>query len=541
MAAGTEAAPLAPLALPPIQIPVVQAVQAVDDDGDADAVSPLPVTRNPSSFDDDVAAGEPALVEKQDGEEEDEEEGDDLTMQIPLSCFTPRGGPLAVIRAWRSRRQQIPKVIEAARTSDEEFLRRALKRKPALSMGIERFTRRTALSAAAKSGTAQCVRLVLQAALESSKYERNTRAMRDYVNLAGLGGRTALHLACSRRFGKESVEVVNILINANADLTSRDSEFFWTPLHFAYAARRPDAVEALLRAAGDGLMSKFINACDGSGLTPLMLACRSGCTKCVRVLMDHGAPIAMRTTGSGAMGGGSTGMHYAARSGAVDVIWLLVLEHADALPVINHNGWSPLDVSRRFRQGHVATLLNTLWNVEEDGHEVLWLYIGSIIFLIHRLNELSQEMKSVRSTPSAATSMKNGKVPLSYYNAAYDKVEVYRDSCGDECGDDDDYDDDDFDDGASSTSTATMATPPSCSSDDRVCVLCATNDATISFRPCGHTACAECARNVIQGMPPSMSTLCNVAQLKALEPRCAFCRCGITNLDLEWKACARGD
>lgn len=170
---------MAPLALPPIQIPVVQAVQAVDDDGDADAVSPLPVTRNPSSFDDDVAAGEPTLVKKQDGEEEDEEEGDDLTMQIPLNCFTPRGGPLAVIRAWRSRRQQIPKVIEAARTSDEEFLRRALKRKPALSMGIERFTRRTALSAAAKSGTAQCVRLVLQAALESSKYERNTRAMRD--------------------------------------------------------------------------------------------------------------------------------------------------------------------------------------------------------------------------------------------------------------------------------------------------------------------------------------------------------------------------
>ncbi len=92
-------------------------------------------------------------------------------------------------------------------------------------------------------------------------------------------GRSPLHLAVINGH----MAIVNVLINAGADVNSVDSLKGWTPMHYAAFYRFPDIFLFLLSRRGDFLIA------DRSGNLPMHIAAATGCPKIVKHLLLHAA------------------------------------------------------------------------------------------------------------------------------------------------------------------------------------------------------------------------------------------------------------
>ncbi|CAG0886720.1 unnamed protein product [Darwinula stevensoni] len=145
-------------------------------------------------------------------------------------------------------------------------------------------SRMTPLHLAAEDGASECVKLLLKAG--SDVHATNNR------------GRTPLHLAALA----QSTESVLALVQAGSDPNSQDADKR-TPLHAAIVkgARNFDNVRVLLEAKASPNMQ------DSFGYTPLHLAALNEYSSCVKMLLEYGADVTIKTNG------GITALQYIVR------------------------------------------------------------------------------------------------------------------------------------------------------------------------------------------------------------------------------------
>ncbi len=138
-------------------------------------------------------------------------------------------------------------------------------------------------------------------------------------------GRT--HLARAAKDGP--LEVVQVLLEAHADVTAKDVLYDSTPLLNAACEGRIDVLIALLAAGAP------VNVQCRYGLTPLMLAARCGCAGSVRLLIDSGERVDLQDEH------GRTAMSYVAAWGHVDAMDEL-LESKASIEARDNHGNTPL-------------------------------------------------------------------------------------------------------------------------------------------------------------------------------------------------------
>lgn len=172
----------------------------------------------------------------------------------------------------------------------------------------------TALSLAAASGHAPCVRALLAAGADP--------------NGADALGRTALAWAATTGNAECAAE----LLRAGADVNRTDAGGL-TPL--LLAASHPAAARALVRA-GAGTRAR-----DALGRTALMLATLVGATESVHTLLGADPECARLTDAAGV-----TALHLAAAGGHADIARLLLGVGADALAP-DAIGRAPIDNALR--------------------------------------------------------------------------------------------------------------------------------------------------------------------------------------------------
>lgn len=106
----------------------------------------------------------------------------------------------------------------------------------------------------------------------------------DDVNVTTRNGMTPLHVALC--FNSDPLEIIECLIEHDADLERRMLSFQFTPLLIAVFKNRQDVLELLLENGAD-----VEAAANDEGLTPLLLASALGNKDMVRTLIRHEARI----------------------------------------------------------------------------------------------------------------------------------------------------------------------------------------------------------------------------------------------------------
>ena len=138
------------------------------------------------------------------------------------------------------------------------------------------------------------------------------------VNHADCHNHTALHKAVV----KQHTEVVQVLIDAGADVNAHNIEgLHYTALHTAVVNKRTEVVQILIDAGAD------IDAQNNEGRsTPLHSACSEGALEVVKMLLEAGAGVRV------ADNDGCTCLHFAACLGHTETVRYLV-----ALPEVDVN------------------------------------------------------------------------------------------------------------------------------------------------------------------------------------------------------------
>ncbi|XP_034936116.1 ankyrin repeat domain-containing protein 27-like [Chelonus insularis] len=105
------------------------------------------------------------------------------------------------------------------------------------------------------------------------------------INVSNTRGETALHVACANGL----VDLVEILLDAGANVNVCTNNENRTPLHFACSNSRIKVVKLLLNCC-----TININVKDFVGNTPLHLAAKNGDSHVVELLLRHGADVNSR-------------------------------------------------------------------------------------------------------------------------------------------------------------------------------------------------------------------------------------------------------
>ncbi len=110
-------------------------------------------------------------------------------------------------------------------------------------------------------------------------------------NLAAGDGLTALHVAAEQGF----VEVVELLLDAGANVTAKTNIGEYEPLHLASRFGHAEVVRVLLEAGAEPAA-----VATTTGVSPLHLAAKApNGEEAVRVLLEHGAPVDTRESAAG--------------------------------------------------------------------------------------------------------------------------------------------------------------------------------------------------------------------------------------------------
>lgn len=160
------------------------------------------------------------------------------------------------------------------------------------------------------------------------------------VNMRDDNGRTALSIAVKVRRS----ELIEILLEYNANPNLVDLDTGMSPLMFAVSTSNIGAVEMLLSAGAD------VGHVDYQSVTPLMLACSLGDWDCSLVLLRAGANVDTVDLN------GWTPLHHAAFGGNPDCCDLLIDEGADR-KIKNNQHRKALHIARSKGFGDVVAVL----------------------------------------------------------------------------------------------------------------------------------------------------------------------------------------
>jgi ankyrin repeat protein len=154
------------------------------------------------------------------------------------------------------------------------------------------------------------------------------------INIRDVNNNTALHLAAE----SGSVDIIQLLLDKemSVDLTNKHGS---TPLHVSAQFGKLEATKTLVERGA------AINKTNKSGVTALMVAAHFGKLEIFRYLTEAGADINIRNYNNN-----NTVLHYAAGSGSVDIIQLL-LDKGKSANLPTKDGFTPLHVCAKF--GHL--------------------------------------------------------------------------------------------------------------------------------------------------------------------------------------------
>ncbi|KAK0161953.1 hypothetical protein PV327_008348 [Microctonus hyperodae] len=116
-------------------------------------------------------------------------------------------------------------------------------------------------------------------------FHEENRAIALGLNISNAQGKTALHVASANGL----VELVEILLDAGANVNARTIDEHRTPLHLACINSKIKVIKILLRCR-----TSNINAKDFCGDTPLHLAVRNGDFQVVELLLRHCVDVSCR-------------------------------------------------------------------------------------------------------------------------------------------------------------------------------------------------------------------------------------------------------
>jgi len=151
------------------------------------------------------------------------------------------------------------------------------------------------------------------------------------IDCQTLAGKSALHFACENQL-PELVEVL-CLFGGDPNLLDVQAN---TAMHLALA--KEGGRDTVKRQILEYLLSVSANieVCNLRGMSPLHLACASGCIRCVQLLMD------MRADSCAANSRGETGLHLACSAGQTEVVQLLVQTAIQIIDNQDSEGNTPL-------------------------------------------------------------------------------------------------------------------------------------------------------------------------------------------------------
>ena len=160
------------------------------------------------------------------------------------------------------------------------------------------------------------------------RVEQMLEATPELVNQCNPAGFSPLHYAAR----KGDIEMGQLLLEKNADVSGRQANHGGTPLQYAASGGHKEFAEFLIEN-GAG-----VDATDTNGRTPLMWAAKAGHVDIADMLIARGADV------NATAKGGWTALHQAAQGQHKDVVILLVGNHANP-NAQNAGGQTPKDLN----------------------------------------------------------------------------------------------------------------------------------------------------------------------------------------------------
>ncbi len=242
----------------------------------------------------------------------------------------------------------------------------------------------TPLTVAANWGHTSVAKLLIAAGADVNAFESGTRYNFNVLHFSAEKGHT---------------EIVKLLIVNGADIEAKVESILDTPLSRAVRKERKATVEALIS------MGANVNTTNAIGSTPLHFAAISGNLDIVRLLLENGAEVNAKTNGGDLPG--VTPIHAAAFEGQTRIVELLLVKGAD-INAVTQSGYTPL--RRSVDQGDLVMaklLLEKGGNIETtDKYGLTLLHIVAQTdqielaeFLIEKGVEINARDKNSKFTP----------------------------------------------------------------------------------------------------------------------------------------------
>jgi ankyrin repeat protein len=174
-------------------------------------------------------------------------------------------------------------------------------------------------------GAAPDLRLIEAVKKSDAKAVRSLIASKIDVNVADVGGSTALHWAAQH----DNAELVGLLLAAGANAKAA-SRYNITPLYLAATNGNADIIERLIKAGADP------NGASEDGETPIMTAALTGKVDALKVLIAHGADVKAKDPLKG-----QTALMWAAAEGNAAAAELLIASGSE-VQLKSKGGFTPL-------------------------------------------------------------------------------------------------------------------------------------------------------------------------------------------------------
>jgi ankyrin repeat protein len=156
-----------------------------------------------------------------------------------------------------------------------------------------------------------------------------------------------LHLATGIREHKKKIEVLKVLVEAQANIDALDVHKS-TALHWACLSKDPDDIELITYLLDHGAS---VNAEDRYGRTPLHYVTETGLLDVVRLLLDRGADPNAHLPGE------YTPLMPAIQGNHIGIVRMLVQHGADVDPPVENDRWGPTEYAAKYGHAEVLKVL----------------------------------------------------------------------------------------------------------------------------------------------------------------------------------------